>query len=823
MGRFAFTVRGLATPVSLSVAWFLLLLVSGGNACSGNTCAECISWSADCAWCADVNFTSLRSPQERCDTPPVLKEKKCTNIQDPLSAEDVTLRRDDTVTDGRDGTGTDAIQLQPQKMYIKIRPKGKGFKFDATFRAARNFPVDLYFLFDVSATMKESVSELGVLADQMARAIRNISTNYRLGYGIFQDKVILPFTSTHPVKLANPYPSSGVQQFAAAFAFDHLLSMTSNLISFRTAVNESLTKITGNLDRPEGGFDAIMQAIVCQEMGWRDNSRQLIIFASDARMHYAGDGKLAGLITPNDEQCHLTLDGSNAMSEKQDYPSVGQISAALDRSKKYVIFAVKQNIQTEYEHITNRMARSFYSALSKDNNIVDIVESTYREMTKGVKLDQETTSDNIQVTITPDCEHKEGSSCTNLKIAQEVRFNVNIRAKSCPANPADRVQTVTIAPSDFRRDKLVVTVEVLCDCGCQLPEGGKLEPSDECTSGNGTLECGVCRCFPGRAGSTCECKQDDDSFLDTTPCKKGTNSSTAPECSGTGECECGVCKCKPGYSGKYCQCNSKVCPVSRLSDLVCWGNGECDCEQCRCFANYTGVACQCSTSDEVCTPKKTSDSEEGQRVCSGHGTCVCDNQLLTQKCDCYHGYRGQYCEECFLNCTSATCDSEEFQKQCAKCGLHPEDPACHDVSCPTVVQVVELDEGAQPIIKPLENSDCYIVYAAQRNGSQDTNNATAGLCTGLLIQVKSSLECPMPPNLWIVVGGIVGGVVAVGLLLFLQWKIITMLLDKMEYAHFARELKTHKWAKQVNPLYKGASTTYYNPIVDRSPSKADDL
>ena len=33
-------------------------------------------------------------------------------------------------------------------------------------------------------------------------------------------------------------------------------------------------QVSGNLDAPEGGFDAIMQAIVCKdEIGWRDKVR----------------------------------------------------------------------------------------------------------------------------------------------------------------------------------------------------------------------------------------------------------------------------------------------------------------------------------------------------------------------------------------------------------------------------------------------------------------------------------------------------------------------------------------------------------------------
>lgn len=51
--------------------------------------------------------------------------------------------------------------------------------------------------------------------------------------------------------------------------------------------------VSGNLDAPEGGFDAIMQAVVCNEqIGWRAQARRLLVFSTDAGFHYAGDGKV---------------------------------------------------------------------------------------------------------------------------------------------------------------------------------------------------------------------------------------------------------------------------------------------------------------------------------------------------------------------------------------------------------------------------------------------------------------------------------------------------------------------------------------------------
>ncbi len=48
-----------------------------------------------------------------------------------------------------------------------------------------------------------------------------------------------------------------------------------------------------NIDSPEAMFDGIMQAAVCQEVvGWRENTRRLMLVLSDNTYHMAGDGKV---------------------------------------------------------------------------------------------------------------------------------------------------------------------------------------------------------------------------------------------------------------------------------------------------------------------------------------------------------------------------------------------------------------------------------------------------------------------------------------------------------------------------------------------------
>lgn len=41
-----------------------------------------------------------------------------------------------------------------------------------------------------------------------------------------------------------------------------------------------------------------------EEIGWRNVTR-LLVFATDDGFHFAGDGKLGAILTPNDGHCHL--------------------------------------------------------------------------------------------------------------------------------------------------------------------------------------------------------------------------------------------------------------------------------------------------------------------------------------------------------------------------------------------------------------------------------------------------------------------------------------------------------------------------------------
>lgn len=89
---------------------------------------------------------------------------------------------------------------------------------------------------------------------------------------------------------------------------------------------------SGNLDGPEGGLDALLQAALCtKQLGWNKNARKIVLYTSDSGFHIAGDGKLGGLVERFEETCAMGKKPDSSLlyylkSTKLDYPSVGQVS-----------------------------------------------------------------------------------------------------------------------------------------------------------------------------------------------------------------------------------------------------------------------------------------------------------------------------------------------------------------------------------------------------------------------------------------------------------------------------------------------------------------
>ena len=63
------------------------------------------------------------------------------------------------------------------------------------FKRLAGYPVDLYIIMDLSTSMKNSKDKLVNLAASLAEAMRNITSDFQMGFGSFIDKPISPFTN----------------------------------------------------------------------------------------------------------------------------------------------------------------------------------------------------------------------------------------------------------------------------------------------------------------------------------------------------------------------------------------------------------------------------------------------------------------------------------------------------------------------------------------------------------------------------------------------------------------------------------------------------
>lgn len=73
-------------------------------------------------------------------------------------------------------------------------------KLTFAYSQAQDYPVDLYYLMDLSRSMKNDKEKLSTLGSLLSSTMRNITSKFRIGFGSFVDKLVMPYVSTVPKK-----------------------------------------------------------------------------------------------------------------------------------------------------------------------------------------------------------------------------------------------------------------------------------------------------------------------------------------------------------------------------------------------------------------------------------------------------------------------------------------------------------------------------------------------------------------------------------------------------------------------------------------------
>ncbi|KOB67436.1 Integrin beta, partial [Operophtera brumata] len=595
------------------------------------------------------------------------------------------------------------IQFRPQKIKITLRP-GVPVTFDMYYQPAKDFPLDMYFLMDNSYTMRDYAKELARQTLKVYETLKLLTNNVRLGIGSFVEKPALPYTDTRIRK---------------TYAFKHHLSLTENSTLFKKVVNSYYKDVGSNYDSPESGLDALMQVMKCQEkIGWRNKSptgeklqsRRIIILATDATYHSAGDGKMVGAFKPNDMQCHLDANGKydDKISRTLDYPSVSQINHVAKENNYIIVFAVLKIVTNVYEALAKEIVGAKCVEL-KGDKIVQIIKD---------HMDP-------SIHIPKPCEN---NKCESTQANPEVKISATITATDCK-----KVTSFTINPVGIV-DKLSIELEI--DCECQCEKNNTAIRNKDCNSG-GFKQCGVCKCDSNRSGDTCETNCSDKEALNMEKCKHKTD---AVYCSDHGTCVCGKCQCYTeahvSYFGDFCQFDDLKCRKNCRNDRGVCKQGKCICKDpSKWTVDKNGEQwCDCPVSNEKCI------GPFSKEPCSGRGNCACGSCT----CNSIDGkdYYGKFCESC-KDCAKQLCEQLADYAYCnfekntkTDCDTRFSQTPVNTVNIMNRTEIEKLDSvtGCKKILAD-ENILVYKFKIDDKTGT-------------LILSIQDELESPPIADIW---------------------------------------------------------------------------
>lgn len=698
------------------------------------SCTECIRVAKDCAYCTDETFL-----ERRCNTQAELLAAGC-RLESVVVMESSFEITEETEID----TTLHRSQVSPQALRVRLRP-GEEQHFELKVFEPLESPVDLYILMDFSNSMSDDLNNLKQMGERLAEVLRSLTRDYTIGFGKFVDKVSVPQTDMRPEKLKEPWPNSD-----PPFSFKNVIRLTQDVDEFRNKLQGE--RISGNLDAPEGGFDAILQTAVCtRDIGWRPDSTHLLVFSTESAFHYEADGAnvLAGILKRNDEECHLDATGAYTQYRTQDYPSVPTLVRLLAKHNIIPIFAVTNYSYSYYEKLHTYFPVSSLGVLQEDSsNIVELLRKAFDNIRSNLDIRALDMPRGLRTEVTSRIP-KTKSGSFHIQRGEVGTYQVQLRAVEdvngvhvCQLPENDKRGHIHLKPSFS--DGLRMDAEIICDvCSCELQK----EAQSPYCSGHGDFMCGHCVCYEGWSGKTCSCSTGSQS--DTVPCLRDGEDKP---CSGRGECQCGRCVCYGDgrYEGPFCEHDNFQCP--RTSGVLCNDRGRCSMGQCVCEPGWTGPSCDCPLSNATCI-----DSNGG--ICNGRGHCECG------RCHCNQQslYTDSICEINYSAVRLGLCEDLRSCVQCQAWGTgEKKGRSCEE--CRFKVKMVDELKKAEEVVEFCsfrdEDDDCNYSYTVEGDGSPGPNST---------VLVHKKKDCP-PSSFWWLIPLLIFLLLLLALLLLLCWK-----------------------------------------------------
>ncbi|XP_065180483.1 integrin beta-6-like [Sycon ciliatum] len=786
------------------LAGILALLVSrteGQLACNeqATTCSECVDSGPDCAWCAaPVNYTV------RCMTAArwaAGSAQPCSTVDTQTGNPDLQNPQTSNAPVQPVEALSEFVQVSPRRFRVRLRP---GASESVTFnvRPAPNYPLDVYYLMDLSASMFDDLGTLRSQSVSLADALNGVSTNSYLGFGSFVEKPVEPYSIAR-----GPLALIPCTNCSLPYSFRNVVPLTKDRLEFTRRLDT--VQVSANIDDPEDSLTALVQAATCDSaVGWQQKSRKVVVVASDAGYHIAGEGRLAGIIRPHDGRCHLvdsTTYSENA-SRTLDYPSIALVRKVLEENRVITIFAVTEFAVPMYRALSERLPGSSVLVLSSDSqNAVTILREELARQISVTNLTALPHNGGVTISATATCPvtpmeigpHKL-PLCRNMSTSVQAEFTVTLTGTTC--EKLNSIGEVVMRVQGF--DDVTIEIESLCSCPCE----NHVDPDAQYCSNAGNETCGSCNCYPGYrsvSGGQCNCNE----TLGTQPCMTADNQI----CNGRGTCECMKCVCNQEEGikicGEFCECDDQSCPTHE--GKICGGptRGNCECSgvscgQCECLPGYNGTSCECPLSQDTCK------QEGDDRVCSGEGVCECG------ECNCKNGFFGRYCQVCTRQdgctdiCTRAQpcieCETRDAEDRCAPCNEQLRQDA------------TDVNTGTGYTIDGKAATACQQTCDSRYYAAQDDS--------GNLLPIhidRNENTCPTSVNYVPIIIGIIIGMLLLGILALILWKLWARWRDRKEYQDFLKNRNKQEWEQDESPLFHPAVVKYVNPQYKIKSEQAD--
>ncbi|XP_077347213.1 integrin beta-1-B-like isoform X3 [Lithobates pipiens] len=533
------------------------------------SCGECIEAGPNCGWCTKVDFLQEGEPTSaRCDDVAALKTKGCLeeDIQNPRGRKEKL--KDNPITNKAKGERMDPskiTQIRPQQLKFELR-SGEPQTFNLTFRRAEDYPIDLYYLMDLSYSTKDDLENAKSLGMALMEEIKNITADFRIGFGTLPTKLIRPCSNDQKCVI-----------------YKNVLNLTSNGNIFNELVGKQ--QISENLDSTKGVFDAIMQVAVCGDypsiahlvQKLRENNIQTVFVVTEEFQplykeltNMIPKSAVTTLSSNSSDVIQLIIDTYNSLSSE----------LVLENTKlpKGVTINYKSFCKNG-EIGTGENGRKCSNISIGDQVEFEISVTAHKcpkkDQRHSIKIKPLGFTEEVEIFLKFICE----CDCEKSGTRDSPEYHFWHGVFECGIYRCNEGRIGKQCECSTKEAGIEIEdLDALCR---------KENYSDIC-SNNGDCICGQCVCKKREnpnevySGKYCEC----DNF--------NCDRYNGLICGDNGVCNCRVCECFPNFSGSACDCSEDKSTCMASNGQLCNGRGICECGRCKCMDNFLGETCELS-------------------------------------------------------------------------------------------------------------------------------------------------------------------------------------------------------------------------------------